>query len=113
MNPQDEIQAQDIPTKRQLAKATGIALLVALILLMTVILPAEYGIDPLGTGRMLGLTQMSTPAPLPEEAMAPGEAPTFTPVQEGAVSHYAAAYKFDATEFALGPYEYVEYKYRL
>jgi len=36
-----------------------IALAVALVLLVTVILPAEYGIDPLGAGRALGLDVMS------------------------------------------------------
>lgn len=36
-----------------------------------------------------------------------------TPVQLGPVGHYAAEYKIDAAQFVLGPYEYVEYKYRL
>jgi hypothetical protein len=31
---------------------------VAGVLLLTVVLPAEYGIDPTGAGRVLGLTQM-------------------------------------------------------
>ena len=35
-----------------------IALAVALLLLFTVVLPAEYGIDPTGVGRVLGLTRM-------------------------------------------------------
>lgn len=47
-----------LPSPRQLAKATGIAALVAGGLLVTTILPAEYGIDPTGIGRVLGLTQM-------------------------------------------------------
>ena len=42
------------PSKRALAKATSIALLVALILLFTAVLPAEYGFDPLKTGKALG-----------------------------------------------------------
>lgn len=43
---------------RRLARSTLIALLVATLLLVTVVLPAEYGIDPTGLGRALGLTQM-------------------------------------------------------
>jgi hypothetical protein len=35
-----------------------IALAVAVVLLFTVVLPAEYGIDPTGVGRVLGLTRM-------------------------------------------------------
>jgi hypothetical protein len=49
-----------LPSPRQLAKATCVAALVAGALLVTTILPAEYGIDPTGIGRLLGLTQMGT-----------------------------------------------------
>ena len=45
---QNELRMQPLeaPSKSTLAKATGIALLVALLLLFTAILPAEYGFDP-------------------------------------------------------------------
>jgi hypothetical protein len=48
----------ELPTSRALLKSTAIAAAVALVLLVTVILPAEYGIDPTRIGRVLGLTQM-------------------------------------------------------
>jgi hypothetical protein len=103
----------ELPSSRNLAKATAVALLVALGLLVTVILPAEYGFDPLGTGSALGLTQLSASVPVPEDAstLKPNSAPT--PTVEGPVAHYPAEYKFDSVEFEIGPYEYVEYKYRL
>ena len=40
---------------RQLLLATVIAIAVAAVLLVCVVLPAEYGLDPLRTGQMLGL----------------------------------------------------------
>lgn len=43
---------------RRLLRSTLIALVVAVLLLVTVVLPAEYGIDLTGAGRVLGLTQM-------------------------------------------------------
>lgn len=46
------------PDSRKLMRSTLIAAIVASILLITVILPAEYGIDPTRIGRVLGLTQM-------------------------------------------------------
>lgn len=49
-----------IPSARTLVRSTLIALSVAAALLVSVVMPAEYGIDPLGTGRMLGLTEMGT-----------------------------------------------------
>ena len=45
-------------SSRQLLRSTLIALAVAGLLLVTVVLPAEYGIDPTGAGRVLGLTRM-------------------------------------------------------
>tara|TARA_Y100001956_G_scaffold58656_1_gene57965 strand:+ start:3398 stop:4060 length:663 start_codon:yes stop_codon:yes gene_type:complete len=48
----------ELPTTKQLARSTVIALATAIVLLITVILPAEYAIDPTGMGRVLGLTEM-------------------------------------------------------
>lgn len=49
---------EDLPSTEQLLKSTAIAIVVALIILVTMILPAEYGIDPTRIGRLLGLTEM-------------------------------------------------------
>jgi hypothetical protein len=43
---------------RKLWLSTVIALLVAVLILTTVVLPAEYGIDPTGAGQLLGLTRI-------------------------------------------------------
>lgn len=48
----------ELPTSRQLLRSTLIATVAAAALLVTAVLPAEYGIDPTGIGRVLGLTQM-------------------------------------------------------
>ncbi len=48
----------ELPSTGKLLRSTGIAALVAVALLVTTVLPAEYGIDPTGIGRSLGLTQM-------------------------------------------------------
>jgi hypothetical protein len=46
-------------SKRALALSTALAALVAGLVLTTVVLPAEYGIDPTGAGRALGLVQLA------------------------------------------------------
>ena len=46
------------PSTRQLIRSTIIAAVSALVLLFTVVLPSEYGVDPSGIGRALGLTEM-------------------------------------------------------
>ena len=48
----------ELPTSRQLNRATLMAAGVAAILLVTTVLPAEYGIDPTGIGRVINLTPM-------------------------------------------------------
>lgn len=48
----------ELPSSRQLVRSTIIAAVSAVFLLTTVVLPAEYGIDPTGVGRVLGLTEM-------------------------------------------------------
>lgn len=48
----------ELPSSRQLRRSTAIAAVSAAALLVTVVLPAEYGIDPTGVGRVLRLTEM-------------------------------------------------------
>jgi len=50
--------AADLPSSAQLLKSTVIAIITAIAILITIVLPAEYAIDPTGVGRMLQLTEM-------------------------------------------------------
>ena len=50
--------AGELPSKKQLNRATFIAAGVAAVVLVTTVLPAEYGVDPIGVGSALGLTPM-------------------------------------------------------
>jgi hypothetical protein len=54
----DMPQRAELPSAAQLLRSTCIAAAVAAGLLITTVLPSEYGIDPTGLGRLLGLTQM-------------------------------------------------------
>lgn len=72
------------PTVSQLAKATLAAVAAAGLILITTVLPAEYGIDPTGVGGRLGLgvlaanhdTETSSPAPAVRPAQSAGQAPS-------------------------------------
>ena len=48
----------ELPSGKQLLRSTIIAVIIAAVLLVTIVLPAEYGIDPTRVGRVLGLTPM-------------------------------------------------------
>ena len=48
----------ELPSSASLLRSTALAILGAAAILVTIVLPADYGIDPTGAGRMLGLTDM-------------------------------------------------------
>ena len=48
----------ELPTSARLIRSTLIAFVTAVVLLVTVVMPADYGIDPTGIGRVLNLTEM-------------------------------------------------------
>jgi len=48
----------ELPSSRQLIKSTIIAIIAAIVILVTVVLPSEYAVDPTGVGKMLNLTEM-------------------------------------------------------
>lgn len=50
--------ASELPSSRTLLKSALIAAGVAVLLLVTVVMPAEYGVDPTGFGRVTGLQRM-------------------------------------------------------
>lgn len=49
------------PDRKRLLKATGVAFIAASLLVITVVLPAEYGVDPTGFGRALGFARLADP----------------------------------------------------
>lgn len=80
--------------RRRVAVASGGALLTAVVVLVAFVLPAEYGVDPLGSGQALGLLALAQPG---QQAV------------QGATSRYLS----DRASFRLEPFESLEYKYRL
>lgn len=107
------LQTPAPPSLATLAKTTAIALVVAAVILVTIVLPAEYGVDPIGIGRWLGLTAIASPTMSVADTIVPASGAALTPVQRGPVGEYPAEFKFDVFDVTLQPYEFVEYKYRL
>ena len=96
--------------RERLALASGAALLVAGLVLVIAVLPAEYGIDPTGLGRRLGLIAMSDvqknlDAFQAARAAGPSGAATIAPQER--------EFKQETIELKIGPRDSVEYKYRL
>jgi len=49
---------REVPSTGKLVKSTIVAAIIAGALLVTVVMPAEYGIDPTGVGKAIGLKKM-------------------------------------------------------
>lgn len=88
-------RARNTTTPKQIVIASLVSLSVAGALLVTTILPAEFNVDPLGTGKLLGIAGMS-------------EAQTV-----GALNLQSDDFHGDQYQIVLAPFESVEYKYRL
>ena len=79
------------PSRTKLAWASLVALLVSGILLVAIVLPAEYNLDPLGTGAALGLVVLSDPVSRE------------IPVRSDGLTAQPSAYRIDRRAFELEP----------
>jgi len=59
-----------VPSLKSLIIATAFATLLAMIILISAVLPAEYGIDPTGLGKMMGLTALSAQSKATSQTLA-------------------------------------------
>ena len=87
------------PSTHTLIKATIIALLIALILFITIILPVEFGYDPTGSGKFLNLVKLTE-----ESAIVEVKAAEVKP---------SLAYQENITTVVVPPQRGIEYKFSL
>ena len=116
-------RASELPSTGKLLKSTGIAVVVAAGLLVTVVMPAEYGVDPTRIGSLFGLTEMGRiKVSLAAEAQAEdvaeatpaaaggSVATTAPPTPAGAASAAPAGLRSDRTVLTLAPDQGAEIK---
>jgi hypothetical protein len=99
---QEATAAVPAPSAKRIAVATLIAFATAALILVAVVLPAEYGKDPLGTGKALGLLAIY-------EAGVE-DAPAASPPPAASESR---SLKLDSSTLTLEAGAAFEYKYRL
>ena len=122
-----DLQIINVPSSGRILKATAVALLVAVAVLFIAVLPAEYGIDPLGTGKALGLTDLANatgepqiPAAIADATIMPVLEPLEQPsrwgesgVVKGALIPRPDRYNVDSRVITLKPGEGMEIKYNM
>lgn len=114
MNDKPSPDRSTLPSTASLLKATGIAALGASLLLVTTVLPAEYGIDPTGLGARLGLASISVSPPVPAATEAPTADAASVPVSaRQAVWKSPTPYRSDELRLTLRPDEGVEIKAKM
>jgi hypothetical protein len=101
---------QTTEIRQRIAVAAGAALLAAGLILVMFVLPAEYGVDPLGTGERFGLVQLGVIGQQVEALSAATATGAGTAI---VVAPQPQAFQNETIEFTLGPREPMEYKYRL
>ena len=105
--------AEDLPSSTQLIKSTIIAFLVAVVVLLVAVLPAEYGVDITGLGKVFGLQQMGEIKAELEQANHKQEkqelatVETNKPIEEKPAE---AQENSASIEFQLEPGQSIEYK---
>jgi hypothetical protein len=97
--------------RQRIGVAAGLALLVAGLILVTVVLPAEFGVDPFGTGARLGLLPLGRVGQQVEALNAAAAAREAS--HSAVVAPEERAFHDETVAFTLAPGEFVEYKYRL
>jgi hypothetical protein len=96
--------------RQRIAVAAGAALLVAGLVLVMFILPAEYGVDPLGTGARFGLLELGLTGQRVEALDAAASAET---AGQPIIAAQDRAFQEETVEFTVAAREGMEYKYRL
>jgi hypothetical protein len=99
-----------VEARHRIAVAAGAALLVAGLVLVMFVLPAEYAVDPLGTGARFGLMELGITGQQVEALENAGAAGA---AQATIIVPQERPFLHETVEFALAPREWIEYKYRL
>ena len=101
---------QALEAKDKIAVAAGAALLAAALILVMFVLPAEYGIDPVGTGARFGLLELGITG---QKVQSLSAAAASGAGQTAIIVPQDREFKEETVEFKIGPHEGMEYKYRL
>lgn len=102
--------SEQTDARHRLAVAAGVALLVAGLLLVMFVLPAEYAVDPLGVGARTGLLEIGVTG---QQVSALESAVPATVGQTPIIVGQERRFQEETVEFRLGAREGMEYKYRL
>jgi hypothetical protein len=100
----------DTENRNRIAVAAGLALLGAGLIFVMFVLPAEYAVDPLGTGARFGLLALGETG---KQVEALENAGAGAATGQALLAAQERPFQHETVEFTVGPREGMEYKYRL
>lgn len=117
----EQVSTSELASGQKMLVSMGVSVLVAGLLLLSFVLPAEYGIDPTGIGARMGIVGMSatgdetevTEETVPVAAPGGSEAPIATAEStriSSPVWQYASPYRSDELSLTLAPNDGAEIK---
>jgi hypothetical protein len=98
-----------IQTTRTLIKASVAAVLIALVIFLTIVLPSEYNLDPTGAGELLGLTVLAKQSLSEEAKESVNEKPSGLQKDEATITvpaHSGVEYKYKMQQYSNITYEW-------
>jgi hypothetical protein len=103
-------QTEATEARQRIAIAAGAALLAAGLILVIFILPAEFGVDPLGTGARFGLLELGLTG---QRVEALNAAASDGVAGQAIIVGQERAFQEETIDFKIAPHDAMEYKYRL
>ena len=102
---------EPVEARQRIALAAGAALLAAGLILVMFVLPAEFAVDPLGTGARFGLLPLGV---VGQQVGALTAAAAAGGTGQGAIIvAQERPFQAETVDFKVAPHEGMEYKYRL
>lgn len=98
------------PSRKKLLVGSVAVIVIAVGIVIAFVLPAEFGIDPTGIGRMTGLVDISSPTSNPELKRGAMRKGVLTLKEEALTAEPGNT---DRWEIELGGYESIEFKYTM
>jgi len=92
-------------SRHSIIRAAAIAFVVAVAVLLIAVLPAEYGVDPLGTGQPLGLLDLYNARTV--------ATPPITPPAGGPLFPQTSRFRVDSRQLTVPSLGSLEFKYEL
>ncbi|MBF8268750.1 MAG: hypothetical protein HW386_459 [Gammaproteobacteria bacterium] len=107
----EQTEQLQLPTRKNILISTALAALVAAVLLLTIVLPVEYGIDPTGVGARLGLSAIAAANTGSSPAQQLPEVPLANAGSEQFAQSTDVPFRIETIEIPMQGDEELEYKF--